>query len=104
MTGQHADDAQERRQDAEEQRVVAEALAAAPPEPVPADVLSGLLATVRAEIERRAEGEATRERAAAISATLQRSARGTYGVNVPRRPTVPHAVPDVHDHDTAGTG
>lgn len=103
MTGPHAEDPRERPEGTEEQRAVTEALAAAPPEPVPTDVLAGLLATVQSEVERRAEGEATRERAAAISATLQRSARGTFGVNVPRRPTVPHVVGDAR-HDTAGTG
>lgn len=102
MTGQHADDARERPEDADEQRTVAQALAAAPSDPVPADVLARMLATVRSEVGRRDEGEATRERAAAISASLERSARGTYGVNVPRRPTVPHAVPEAQ-HDTAGT-
>ncbi|RCK70318.1 hypothetical protein DT076_06600 [Desertihabitans brevis] len=66
-------------------------LADASAEPVPADVLRRMLGTVEAEVQRRAEGETTRERAAAIAASLERTNRGTYGINVPRRPTVPHA-------------
>ncbi|MVA74566.1 hypothetical protein GC722_00730 [Auraticoccus sp. F435] len=69
---------------------VTAALAAEPLEAMPPQVLSGLLATVAGEVRRRAEGEATRERAAAIAASLERSNVGSFGVNVPRRPTVPH--------------
>ncbi len=86
MSEQHTDPAAE---DPGQTEVTA-ALAGAGPEPVPPPVLARMLATVDAEVRRRREGEATRERAAAIAASLQRSNVGTYGVNVPRRPTLPH--------------
>jgi hypothetical protein len=67
-------------------------LRSTPEETVPPDVLQRLLGTVDAEVGRREEGETTRERAAAIAASLERTNTGTFGLNPPRRPTVPHVV------------
>lgn len=76
--------------DADGQTGLSALLGRVPDQPIPADVLDGLLGAVQGEVERRAQGRATQERAEAISAAMERSNQGTFGVNVPRHPTVPH--------------
>lgn len=81
-------------EDLGEQTEVRAVLADAAAAPMPPEVLAGLLDVVQAEARRREEGETTRERAAAISSSLERTNQGTFGLNVPRRPTLPQAAGD----------